>query len=386
VAAFESFVALLRDIRDRIYPDMEVKHTLVLDAVDQIDADMTTITDAMVTISNSTTTAQTAANNASAYANTALLAKTAAETASSTATAKSTEATNSANSAASSSATATLKASQIQALTAFASTLVAGSSATASYNPTTGVLSLGIPNGAKGDKGDPYSINAYGDLADRSTYDGASAGFSFLAMDIGTIYFKLSSTAGDWSTGFLFGKGDTGDTGMQGYGWIASAGAPDNGDGRNGDLYLNTLNGDVYEKATDVWMLSMNIMPAINDATISGIATWSSSKIDNSITSLIDDASAAALKTWSSSKIKSTIDATDPIDEKISHVGIGSILRDGSGKIQSVTYLNGSVQTITRDVDAQLSGATTTGIDGTTVLLTETIGRTGGLITSYGRA
>ena len=103
---------------------------------------------------------------------------------------------------------------KIEALTATAQTLVAGSSASASYSSGTGVLTLGIPQGIKGDKGDPFTVNAIGNFADRSTYDAQPLGFSFLALDTGTLYFKLSNTSGDWSDGVPFGKGDTGDTGV----------------------------------------------------------------------------------------------------------------------------------------------------------------------------
>ena len=103
---------------------------------------------------------------------------------------------------------------KIEALTATAQTLVAGSSASASYSSGTGVLTLGIPQGIKGDKGDPFTVSAMGNFADRSTYDAQPLGFSFLALDTGTLYFKLSNTSGDWSAGVPFGKGDTGDTGV----------------------------------------------------------------------------------------------------------------------------------------------------------------------------
>src|SRR5690606_22516544 len=41
-------------------------------------------------------------------------------------------------------------------------------------------------------------------------------GFSFLAMDTGLLYWKLSAAVADWSDGVPFGKGQKGDTGAQG--------------------------------------------------------------------------------------------------------------------------------------------------------------------------
>ncbi|MGX5659998.1 hypothetical protein ACWKWV_09790 [Castellaniella ginsengisoli] len=55
--------------------------------------------------------------------------------------------------------------------------------------------------------------DARGLLAERSYYDGRPKGFSFVAIDTGVVYFKLSGTIGDWSDGFPFGKGDKGDKG-----------------------------------------------------------------------------------------------------------------------------------------------------------------------------
>lgn len=127
---------------------------------------------------------------------------------------------NAANAAASASL-ASAKASAILGLTTQATTLAAGSLATVSYNPVDGKMTFGIPQGAKGDRGDAFTVNSVGLAADRSIYDAQIKGFSFLAIDSALIYFKLSNTAGDWSIGAPFGKGDTGATGATGNG-IAS--------------------------------------------------------------------------------------------------------------------------------------------------------------------
>ncbi|NJM00481.1 MAG: hypothetical protein HC924_17625, partial [Synechococcaceae cyanobacterium SM2_3_2] len=39
----------------------------------------------------------------------------------------------------------------------------------------------------------------------------------------------------------------------------ASTGVPDNADGREGDLYINTNNGDLYQKGSSVWAVIGNI-------------------------------------------------------------------------------------------------------------------------------
>ena len=68
--------------------------------------------------------------------------------------------------------------------------------------------------GDKGDRGDSFTINAVGLKASQGLYDNRPIDFSFLAIDEGKIYFKLSSATGDWSIGAPFGKGDKGDAGI----------------------------------------------------------------------------------------------------------------------------------------------------------------------------
>lgn len=70
--------------------------------------------------------------------------------------------------------------------------------------------------GEKGDMGPSFVASASGLKADRSQWDTASKSFSFLAIDEGKLYWKLSDAAGDWSDGITFGKGEKGDTGPQG--------------------------------------------------------------------------------------------------------------------------------------------------------------------------
>ncbi len=75
------------------------------------------------------------------------------------------------------------------------------------------------------------------------------------------------------------GKGDTGNTGatgakgdpgQNGEKWWTGAGAPAAGLGATGDLYLNTTNGDVYDKATGAWVLAGNIKGVKGDTGAQG--------------------------------------------------------------------------------------------------------------------
>ncbi|NOQ32449.1 MAG: hypothetical protein GQ570_15175 [Helicobacteraceae bacterium] len=92
--------------------------------------------------------------------------------------------------------------------------LTSDQSASASYDSSLGKLTIGIPKGLKGDKGDPFNVNAQGTIAQRSSYDAQSSGFSFLSLDEDMIYFRVGDTAGAWSSGSPFGKGDKGDIGV----------------------------------------------------------------------------------------------------------------------------------------------------------------------------
>ena len=127
----------------------------------------------------------------------------------------------SAAASASSAGVATTRANEIKNVSAQANTLSSGSLATVSYNSTDGKFTFGLPVGAKGDKGESYTINATGTTAGRTAYDTQSVGFSYLDITLSIVYFKLSTTSGDWSTGTSFGRGEDGADGADGTG-IAS--------------------------------------------------------------------------------------------------------------------------------------------------------------------
>jgi hypothetical protein len=86
----------------------------------------------------------------------------------------------------------------------------------------------------------------------------------------GDLYVDLTAfelykmVTGSWVSQGVF-KGTDGSDGLDGSDgadgatWYADAGAPDNGDGVDGDLYLNTTNGDVYQKAAGTWGVIANI-------------------------------------------------------------------------------------------------------------------------------
>ena len=103
--------------------------------------------------------------------------------------------------------------------------------ADASYDGATSTLNLSIPVGstgiqgtqgiqgpvgADGIRGDAYEPDAEGLSTERTTYDSEIKTFSFLSIDEGLLFFKLSSTSGDWSEGYPFLQGPEGEKGEDG--------------------------------------------------------------------------------------------------------------------------------------------------------------------------
>jgi hypothetical protein len=74
---------------------------------------------------------------------------------------------------------------------------------------------------------------------------------------VATLYAFTSGGTGH--TGPAGPTGGTGPTGPAGSGtgggsvWLTGAGVPNDADGNDGDLYLNTTTGDIYEKVAGSW-------------------------------------------------------------------------------------------------------------------------------------
>lgn len=71
-----------------------------------------------------------------------------------------------------------------------------------------------------------------------------------------------------------FAKGDQGDPGYAGWAYIAQAGAPSSLLGNDGDVYLNTDNGDFYQRAAGTWSLRTNLKGAQGEQGISKSTIW----------------------------------------------------------------------------------------------------------------
>lgn len=121
-------------------------------------------------------------------------------------------------------ATAVAKSNEIKNVSVDSTiTGAAGTNASVVYNPANGKFTFVVPQGAKGDRGEAFSVNSIGTLAQRVLYNNYMTGYSFLAVDVDVagsiiphIYFKKSNASGDWTEGVPFGRGEKGDAGNDG--------------------------------------------------------------------------------------------------------------------------------------------------------------------------
>lgn len=77
---------------------------------------------------------------------------------------------------------------------------------------------------------------------------------------------RISARIAVISAGTVGPMGPTG----QGSVWFSDSGVPDAGLGTNLDLYLDTDNGDVYQKISGTWTLQMNLVPELEDGEVDG--------------------------------------------------------------------------------------------------------------------
>ena len=99
----------------------------------------------------------------------------------------------------------------------------------------------GAPSNSLGADGDYYLNNTTGDV-----YKRTAGAYAVVASIRGT-------------TGATGATGATGPAGATGATWRDGAGVPDNSIGANLDYYLNTANGDVYQRQSGAYVLTGNI-------------------------------------------------------------------------------------------------------------------------------
>jgi microcystin-dependent protein len=148
--------------------------------------------------------------------------------------------------------------------------------------------------GIQGPTGNSYSPSATGLTSERATHNAQAKGFSFLDIQTGLIYFKLSATSGDWSSGFEFQRGPQGIQGIQGVQGpqgvpgvqgpagsqgpvgptgpqgpagpagksilrVAGTSAPGAGVGNNDDIAIND-EGELFQKISGTWTFLYSVI------------------------------------------------------------------------------------------------------------------------------
>jgi hypothetical protein len=101
------------------------------------------------------------------------------------------------------------------------------------------------PQGPEGPAGQSFNPDAAGPTSDRSAYDAEPMGFSFLDTQAGIIYWKLSNTLADWSTGVNFGRGPQGIQGETGLTGPEGPTGPQGLQGETGAQGLQGIQGEV---------------------------------------------------------------------------------------------------------------------------------------------
>ena len=100
----------------------------------------------------------------------------------------------------------------------------------------TGETGAAGPQGPKGDTGEAgssFAPDARGLLSGKTQYDAEPAGFAFLDIENGNLYFKLSGTSGDWSAALPL-RGPQGAAGPQGLQGIQGVQGPQGATGATG--------------------------------------------------------------------------------------------------------------------------------------------------------
>jgi hypothetical protein len=101
------------------------------------------------------------------------------------------------------------------------------------------------------------SFGAAGTLAQRSAWDNASPGFTYLAENVGYVYTRLH--AGGWSSGVSFRAQQ----------WVIATTNPLSTDGETSDIWLNRSTTEMFTKTDPTtWVSRGNLSPGITDASV----------------------------------------------------------------------------------------------------------------------
>ena len=325
MANIPEFISVLRRIRDEIYPEVEATYDNAVVLKDAVDAGLIELNEDLGLFAIDYTDFKTKYTKIDGLI-------------SSAATSAGTSSAN-ANAAAASALTAITKSNEIKGITAQANTLTSGSLATVSYNSTDGKFTFGIPTGSKGDKGDSFTVNAIGLTAGRSAYNTQYTGFSYLDVSLALIYFKLSSTSGDWSVGSPFGKGDTGANGADGTGITKIA-------------FISTTDSSGLASvagATDTYRVTLSNSTTYDFAVKNGITLDDTVLVHKSGAETLND-----IKTFAASPLVPTAITSDSSTKAASTALVDNKITD------SATTTNTASKIVKRDASGNFSAGTIT--------------------------
>jgi len=242
-------------------------------------------------------------------------------------------------------------------------TLASGSTSTAYYNSTTGKFTFGIPQGAKGDKGDSFQVNAIGPVTNKGLYDAQVQGFSFLALDESKIYFKQSATSGDWSIGSPFGKGATGN----GIATVAYTSSTGTAQGQAGETDTYTI---TYTDTTvDTFIVKNGIVPTKIDLGLGNVDN--TADIDKPISTAVQTAlnniiTSTTAPTLASTTVSLNERTTSSISITNYEAGLTYTTSSSSTLLGTAEVVNGNLVITAGDITNGLDSQITIGVQAKT--------------------
>ena len=228
---------------------------------------------------------------------------------------------------------------------------IPGTPASVTYSPITGKFTFVIP------RGEAFQVDARGALTDRSLYDTKYQGFGFLALDESKIYFKNSSTSGDWSVGLYFGKGD----GIVNTVFTSTT-HPSGLAGQSGATDTYTINYSNLETDTFIVKNGEDGLDNITDTVIGTETTWSSTKIKNTLALKADKAELDQRIDSLGSTLDQRIDSLDStLDQRIDSLDSTTVKLTGNQTIDGVkTFSSNIVGNITGNASYATSAGSAT--------------------------
>ena len=126
----------------------------------------------------------------------------------------------------------------------------------------------------KGDKGLPGADGATWHTGEGGPSNSLGKNGDFY-LDTSTFDVYLKGNGGWYLIKNIIGpKGDKGTPGKDGATWTMGTTAPNNADGKDGDLYMNVLTGDIYVKAEGAWQKVGNLRGSQGDPGKSAYEVW----------------------------------------------------------------------------------------------------------------